>query len=147
MDRRFECHLNAILILALAALLSGCAGLADILKESRKDPHVRGFNGVYVTIALEPADILGIPIPLPTIKMGHGSAWSIGVREKDCVYITTAGGAGATASTQPPASEALGQARLTIIASGLGGQPISPTSGQSPCIPIQVAEPKAPGVK
>lgn len=130
-------------VLLLPALLGGCA---ETLRELRKDPAIVGANGFYVTIGIEPMDMLGVPIPLPTIKLGYGSVWRIGVRKDDCVYITTAGGAAATASTQPPASEALGQARLTVIASGLQGQPLG-ASGQSPCIPIQVVEPKAPGVK
>ena len=87
------------LLMALAGGISiALAGCADLVKELKEDPAILGTTGFYVSIGFDPSPQNSF-FPLPHVKLGHGAAWRVGTH--DCVYITTAAGASASAQANP----------------------------------------------
>lgn len=127
-----------LLIFGLSAFIAGCGGL---IKELRCDPTVVGTTGFWAELGLSPNPGAAF-LPLPSIRIGHGTIWRIGAHDNVTVSTGTetevaAGGVEREATASPRSPLARGMGALKIEAKGseglkvLCGPPVS-TRGDPP---------------
>lgn len=69
-------------LLLSGLFLGGCAGLTNLFGEAKTDAAIIGMTGWWFKIGIDSlATPLGVPLPIPSITVGRGTIFRVGVTE------------------------------------------------------------------
>ncbi len=113
--------------LAVCVFLTSCS-FSSIVRELKEDPAVVATTGFYTSIGFDPSPSTGM-VPLPNIKLGHGTAVRVGIH--DCIFLSDATGARAYINTQPQNLDDNTQSQTQGDATQTSGNPPSAAAASS----------------